>query len=1182
MMNLNRTALLLPLLLLTGTGPAAAADPPSYAKQVKPFLAKYCSECHSGDHPKAGLNLETYKGILATGRHGPVVVPGKPDDSQLVLAVEAQAGSPMPPRRAPQPKREEKGLVRAWVAAGAKDDSAGVAAVIPDIKPSVPAVAPVAAVAYSPDGKLLAAGTHREALVLDVATGDVVARLPGQLARVTALAFSGDGRRLAVASGAPATAGEVRLYAVPAGGVPAPQPERVLQAHADLIYALAFRPDGQALATAGYDRLIKLWDPATGKEQRVLKDHSDTVYGVAFSPDGKLLASGSADRAVKIWDAGSGARLATLADATDWVYAVAWSPDGRHVAAAGVDRSIRVWDVSPAGNRLVHSVFAHEGPVTRLVYSADGKTLYSLGEDRAVKAWNADGMAERTVYPKQPEAALALAVRPDHKQLAVGRYDGALILVDEATGKVESQPLPAKPKPPQLGKLSPASAQRGQTVRVTFEGNNLDGATEVTSTAPGVSGKVVPGSGALHAVQADVTLHGTVPAGVYQLGVKTPAGQAQLPFAVDFFPATIEAEPNDSPTSGQKINLPATVVGTIRRAGEVDFYRFEARAGDQIGVQVVASGPDPKVDPLLKLTDAAGVVLGESTNGVLGYTAEKDGTYALGIRDRDYRGGPNMGYRLQVGPVPVVTGVYPLGLQRGTEMEVQLAGVNLGAVKSAKVKAPADASPGSRLPVPVALPNGPPLGNPTVVVGEFPEVVSGRCFGLHGETRDREPLSFLPPGMTLMHEFHVPATANGIINKPGVVEEWRFPARKGLPLIVEVNARRIGSPLDSFIEILDDKGQPVPRAVLRCLSKTYTTFRDHDSVGGGIRLETWNDLAINDYLYAGGELMRINALPRNPDDDCQMFSVGGQRQGFLDTTPTHHSLGTPLYKVTIHPPGTTFPPNGQPVFTIFYRNDDGGPGYGKDSRLFFDPPADGEYQVRVGDSRGQGGRDYAYRLTVRPPRPGYSVSFSPTAPAVWKGGAVPVTVNANRTDGFDGPIAVRLENVPPGFSAPPTTIPAGENSTTFALWADATAATPAKAPPLKLLAKVTIDGAEVAREATGGVPQAVEPGDLATVTEQPEVTVRPGEQARLTVRIERRNGFTGRVPLDVRGLPHGVHVLDVGLNGILITERETARTITIACEPWVQPTEHPFVVLSRSEKKNTEHAAQSVLLRVAK
>src|SRR5262249_38126507 len=158
------------------------------------------------------------------------------------------------------------------------------------------------------------------------------------------------------------------------------------------------------------------------------------------------------------------------------------------------------------------------------------------------------------------------------------------------------------------------------------------------------------------------------------------------------------------------------------------------------------------------------------------------------------------------------------------------------------------------------------------------------------------------------------------------------------------------------------------------------------------------------------------------------------RVGYLDTTPTHHAQGTPIYKVALHPPGTTFPPNGFPVVTLYYRNDDGGPGYGRDSRLFFDPPADGAHQVPTPASRGQGGPSYAYRLTVRPPRPSYNVSFSPTAPAVWKGGAVPLTVSADRIDGYEGEIKVRLENVPPGFRAPATSIPAGENSTAFALY----------------------------------------------------------------------------------------------------------------------------------------------------
>src|SRR5262245_65003228 len=124
-------------------------------------------------------------------------------------------------------------------------------------------------------------------------------------------------------------------------------------------------------------------------------------------------------------------------------------------------------------------------------------------------------------------------------------------------------------------------------------------------------------------------------------------------------------------------------------------------------------------------------------------------------------------------------------------------------------------------------------------------------------------------------------------------------------------------------------------------------------------------------MYVGNELLRIRALPRNPDDDCQFFQEQNQRLGFLGTTPGFVTQGLPMYKVSIHPPGTTFPPNGLPVVTLYWRNDDGGPGFGKDSRLVFDPPADGTYIVRVGDSRGEASKAHAYRLTVRHPRPDF-------------------------------------------------------------------------------------------------------------------------------------------------------------------------------------------------------------------
>jgi WD40 repeat protein len=1151
--------------MLIASGAAAAQQPPSYARHVKPFLARYCLECHNGDRLKGGLNLETFKGLQAGGEKGPVFVAGKPDDSRMVLMVEGKAKPHMPPRKARQPHPDELGLLRAWIAAGARDDTTTLDVKIPDVKPRVPTVAAVAALAYRPDGNLLAAGGYKDVTLIDVDRGEVVGKLPGQVGEVTAVAFSPDGHWLAVAGGLPAKSGVVRLYAVPSDGLPGGTPAHVLAGHKDLLLGLAFSPDGKLLATCGYDRLIKLWDTATGKEARTLKDHSDSVYGVAFSPDGKLLVSGAADRAVKVWDVATGTRLYTLSEPTDWVYAVAWSPDGEHVAAAGVDKAIRVWQVNRDGGRVVHSVFAHEGPVTRLVYSSDGKVLYSLSEDRTSKAWTTATMVERTVYAAEPETVLALAVRPDQKQLALGRYDGHVLLRDEATGALQAEPLPVKPKPPELSRISPTSGQRGRPVRVVFEGEHLEQA-EVTANYPGVRAKLLPGVSTSTAVTAEVTFPPLTPAGVYHLHVKTSAGQsAEQDFTVDPFPAVQEAEPNDSPNQAQKVTLPVSVVGAIQRPGDVDFYRFEATAGQQIGVQAFTSGGG--LNPVLEVTDAAGRVLAENDGGLLGYVCPKAGTYTVGIHDREYRGA-NLPYRLHIGDLPVITAVFPLGVQRGGETDVEVDGVNLtahGPVR-VRVKAPASARPGSRLPAPVASPKGTPLGTATVIVGEFPEVVAaGAGTGALG------PPPLLP----------TPGTANGRI-LPARTDTWRFRAKTGQRLVVEVNAQRAGSPLDSFIEIQDAAGRPVPLATLRCVAKTYATFQDHNSVNPGIRLETWSELSVNDYLLIGTELIRIKELPRNPDDDCQFFSVGGKRVAYLGTTPTHHSVGTPMYKVSIHPPGTKFPPNGMPVVTLYYRNDDGGPGYGKDSRLFFDPPADGEYRVQVGDTRGQGGSNYVYQLTVRPPRPDFAVRFNPINPTVSRGQAVPVLVDVDRMDGFEGRIDVRLEGLPRGFRAQATSVPPEEYTTALALYASPAAANPAKPAPLKLVARARIGGKEVVHEATHPLPQAVDPGVLVTSTEQRAVTLRPGGRVAMTARIERRKGFKGRVPLEVRGLPHGVHVLDIGLNGILVTEQDTSRTFVIYAEPWVRPTSHPFVVSARHEATGKEYAAPSVVVRVEK
>jgi hypothetical protein len=1140
----------------------SAQEPVSYAKHVRPFLAKYCLECHNAKSAKAGLSLETVQAIREGSDGGSVLEPGKPDDSRIVLLVEGKDKPPMPPKDAKfHPRKEEIGVLRGWIASGAKDDSANVKVTLPGIKPRQEVRAPVTALAYNSAGKLLWTGTTSlDCYRVNEATAGPFRHIDG--GNVTALALAKADEWLIAGITAPGQMGVAQLWHFPYGPITT---KAFGVDHEDAILDVVIDPSATLLATCGYDTRIKLVEFATGRVMHTLKEHSDAVYAVAFSPDGRQLASCSADRAIKVFDVASGKLLYTLGEATDWLYTVAWSPDGKYLAAGGVDKSIRVYSPGPQGARLIHSVFAHQEPVQKILFSKDSKTLYSVGQGGALKSWDVERMVERKVYDRQPETVLCMALRPDGKQIALGRYDGIVVLIDEATGKVQAEigtPQPEKKKQaapedkkkavPQVKQVSPAAAIRGKTTALTLAGQGLDQLTAIETTIPGAKIALRPGGEQSRGL--DIAIPATTTPGSYQLQLKTASGPPlTTALIVDAYKAIPEKDAGGSPATGQRVALPTTIVGSIDRAGDVDFFRFEAKQGQQLGAQIVTSAVGSKLEPVLSLLDMAGGVLVESSSGHLGYAFTNGGSYAIGVRDRDLRGGATMHYRLHLGEIPVVTSLVPLGLQRGTEADVRLEGVFLG-TERVHVKAPADAAVGSKLPIPLTTPHGTPLGRLEVTVGEFPESTAS--------------------------SIAVPGTGNGVVESPGAAPTWSFHAKKGQRLIVEVAARRLGSDLDSFLEILDKDGQPVPRAVLRCVAKTIVTFRDHDSAGSGIRLDAWSELATNDYLFVGGELMKIQDLPPNPDADCTFFNTAGQRLGYLDTTPTHHALGTPMYKISMHPPGSTFPPNGFPVFTLYYRNDDGGPGYGRDSRIFFDPPADGEYRVRVRDARGLGGPAFAYRLTIRPPRPSFNVRFTPTAPSIFKGSSTTVTISADRLDGYDGPIAVRFTNLPTGLSAPPTVIEAGVFSTAVAMFAEPGAKLPDKAAAIKLIGEALIDGKQQIKETTGEAPKLLDPGDLVTVTEESAVTLRPGEQTKINVRIERRNGFTGRVPIEVRGLPHGVHALDIGLNGILINENETRRTVVLYAEPWVQALDHPFVVLARREGKNTEHGAKALMLKV--
>ena len=123
--------------------------------------------------------------------------------------------------------------------------------------------------------------------------------------------------------------------------------------------------------------------------------------------------------------------------------------------------------------------------------------------------------------------------------------------------------------------------------------------------------------------------------------------------------------------------------------------------------------------------------------------------------------------------------------------------------------------------------------------------------------------------------------------------------------MIEVNASRAGSKLDSFIEVLDAQGNRIPRVLLQAVRNSYFTFRGKDDVVvDDFRLFNWEEMRLNEYLYSNGEVVKLWLYPRGPDSGFRVYPGEGKRWGYFDTTPLAHALGEPCYVVEPHPPGT--------------------------------------------------------------------------------------------------------------------------------------------------------------------------------------------------------------------------------------------------------------------------------------
>jgi hypothetical protein len=218
--------------------------------------------------------------------------------------------------------------------------------------------------------------------------------------------------------------------------------------------------------------------------------------------------------------------------------------------------------------------------------------------------------------------------------------------------------------------------------------------------------------------------------------------------------------------------------GAVSRAGQVDRHRISLKKGQEAGI-LLDQTPGSTLDCRLGIIDPKGILWKASANS-LGLVAEDDGTYELVIHDREYRVG-NSTYWLHVGNFPVINTVFPSHVEAGQPAKVRLIGANLGTLIDVSLPAEPKTAPGARLPVPASLRDWPgatgPMVEPFRQVSDFQRVHSP------------------------------PFGASGWITPEIPNPRWRFNAKAGEKLVLEVHSGRLGYPVDTILTVKDSSGK---------------------------------------------------------------------------------------------------------------------------------------------------------------------------------------------------------------------------------------------------------------------------------------------------------------------------------------------------------------------------------------
>ena len=623
----------------------------------------------------------------------------------------------------------------------------------------------------------------------------------------------------------------------------------------------------------------------------------------------------------------------------------------------------------------------------------------------------------------------------------------------------------------------PPGGQQGTTVDLTVGGGtDLDEVDQLVIAHPGITAvQKMDTNGSPVANTFSVTVAADVPAGLYDVRVRGLYGISNPRlFRIDSLPEAAEVEPNDTLAQATPVTMETIINARANGAADIDFYRVAVKAGQTLVVRSEAEKIDSPMQPTLQLFNTAGHRLAESRRVLaqeasLVFTAAKDEELIVRVQDAVYGGGDQFVYRLSFDSRPLVDWVSPSFVVTNVPTLVTIYGRHLP--NGNAVEKRLDGLPVYQQQMTISSGDGRnPVG--ATATAAFAQsfwwnAVDGNLLQIG--MADRSPIS--EAAETPDQPATLPFEATGAFAERSDEDIFRFDAKKGEVWIVEVFAQRMGSIADPLM------------MVERVISNADGTV-------------TYNRLATE-------------------DDDRQ------------------------------NPGGADLP-------TL---SDD--PGF----RL--DVPEDGTYRIRLRDRYGdtRGDPRLNYRLSVRSPRADFSLVVFDAFPSadgkapmtsgavsLRKGGSYELAVYAYRRDGHAEAIQLTAENLPAGITCRPSVIGPGQTTAKLVLTAAIDAAE--QLAPISIVGqsgsadtaiKHAAQVATLIHDPINGLPRTARLTESLVAgvmkDEQPfsilvdamNTEFSQDQQLLIPIRIEKRNGFDGKVDLSFYGIPGEVDAPNVAI-----------------------------------------------------